>query len=254
MENIPGIPLKIEKESRREFNKKKEKDLLNNQFQNNNIRLNDNSKDSDNEKQKNKENILDEKNNINNGKMLKKNFFEEIFLTDKKEYEKNNKLNEKNEDDNLEKLMSYCNYDIFSYARHGHYKELEKLFLEGINPDSKDKFGNTLLIIAAQNNNKRILKICLRYGAQINMQNLMGNTALHFAKEYGYDDIFEYLIKKGANPNIKNLRGIEARNGLYNENEAQLFRGEGLVIEKNKKKFQNNKYQKYENNIIDKIK
>ena len=137
--------------------------------------------------------------------------------------------------------MSYCNYDIFSYARHGHYKELEKLFLEGINPDSKDKFGNTLLIIAAQNNNKRILKICLRYGAQINMQNLMGNTALHFAKEYGYDDIFEYLIKKGANPNIKNLRGIEARNGLYNENEAQLFRGEGLVIEKNKKKFQNNK-------------
>ena len=75
MENIPGIPLKIEKESRREFNKKKEKDLLNNQFQNNNIRLNDNSKDSDNEKQKNKENILDEKNNINNGKILKKNFY-----------------------------------------------------------------------------------------------------------------------------------------------------------------------------------
>ena len=165
----------------------------------------------------------------------------------------NNIDKNKEQKNNEGKIFSLYKYDIFSYARHGHFKELEKLFLEGINPDSKDKFGNTLLIISAQNNNKRILKLCLRYGGQINMQNLMGNTALHFAKEYGYEDIFEYLIKKGADPNIKNLRGIPAFNGLYNNEEDKLFLGKEIVTKKiiNKNV---NKYKKFEENFLNEIK
>lgn len=201
-------------------------------------------------KEKNKEKIIKKMssnifNNSNNKKIWEKN-----LVTEKQS--KNTKINEEG---NLDYLLSLCNYDIFSFARHGHYKELEKLFLEGINPDSKDKFGNTLLIISAQNNNKRILKICLRYGAQINMQNIMGNTALHFAKEYGYNDIFEYLIKKGANPEIKNLRGVPAKCGLYNNDDKKLFLGEGLIDGKSKKNVeQNDKYKKYDEKIINKIK
>jgi len=201
-------------------------------------------------KEKNKEKIIKKMssnifNNSNNKKILEKNLV----------IEKQSKNTKINEEGNLDYLLSLCNYDIFSFARHGHYKELEKLFLEGINPDSKDKFGNTLLIISAQNNNKRILKICLRYGAQINMQNIMGNTALHFAKEYGYNDIFEYLIKKGANPEIKNLRGVPAKCGLYNNDDKKLFLGEGLIDGKSKKNVeQNDKYKKYDEKIINKIK
>ena len=201
-------------------------------------------------KEKNKEKIIKKMssnifNNSNNKKILEKNLV----------IEKQSKNTKINEEGNLDYLLSLCNYDIFSFARHGHYKELEKLFLEGINPDSKDKFGNTLLIISAQNNNKRILKICLRYGAQINMQNIMGNTALHFAKEYGYNDIFEYLIKKGANPEIKNLRGVPAKYGLYNNDDKKLFLGEGLIDGKSKKNVeQNDKYKKYDEKIINKIK
>ena len=201
-------------------------------------------------KEKNKEKIIKKMssnifNNSNNKKILEKNLV----------IEKQSKNTKINEEGNLDYLLSLCNYDIFSFARHGHYKELEKLFLEGINPDSKDKFGNTLLIISAQNNNKRILKICLRYGAQINMQNIMGNTALHFAKEYGYNDIFEYLIKKGANPEIKNLRGVSAKYGLYNNDDKKLFLGEGLIDGKSKKNVeQNDKYKKYDEKIINKIK
>lgn len=112
------------------------------------------------------------------------------------------------------KLLSLQQWDVFSFARHNKFAELESLFIEGLNPDSKDQNGNTLLIIAAQNDNKRILKLCLRYGARINMQNSMGNTALHFAKEYKYDNIYNYLIQKGAEPNIKNLRGKRATEGL----------------------------------------
>ena len=86
------------------------------------------------------------------------------------------------------------------------------------------------------------------------MQNLMGNTALHFAREYGYVDIFEYLIKKGADPEIKNLRGIPAKCGLYNKDENKLFLGEGLNVDKNENNAPQNKYKKYNDNIINKIK
>ena len=124
------------------------------------------------------------------------------------------------------RVFDFQKYNIFSYARHNRYLELESLFMEGLNPDSKDENGNTILIIAAQNNNKRIIKIALRYGAQINMQNILGNTALHFAKEFKYYNIFEYLIKKGADPNITNLRGLKAKEGLRkNIREKELFLG-----------------------------
>jgi ankyrin repeat protein len=124
------------------------------------------------------------------------------------------------------RLFDFQKYDIFSFARHNKFSELETLFMEGLNPDSKDEHGNTILIIAAQNNNKRIIKIALRYGAQINMQNMMGNTALHFAKEYKYDSIFEYLIQKGADTEIKNLRGMKAKEGLRKKiKEKELFLG-----------------------------
>ena len=244
MKDFSEIPLKKEFNMDEKISENKQKNIL---------KFDDISEESEikkSNKEKNKEKIIKKMssnifNNSNNKKIWEKN-----LVTEKQS--KNTKINEEG---NLDYLLSLCNYDIFSFARHGHYKELEKLFLEGINPDSKDKFGNTLLIISAQNNNKRILKICLRYGAQINMQNIMGNTALHFAKEYGYNDIFEYLIKKGANPEIKNLRGVSAKYGLYNNDDKKLFLGEGLIDGKSKKNVeQNDKYKKYDEKIINKIK
>jgi ankyrin repeat protein len=40
--------------------------------------------------------------------------------------------------------------------------------------DAKDVTGNTLLSIACQNNNKRIARLCLRRGADLNTQNVRG--------------------------------------------------------------------------------
>ena len=37
--------------------------------------------------------------------------------------------------------------DVFSLARHGKVPELKKIFEMGIDPNSKDKYGNTVLII-----------------------------------------------------------------------------------------------------------
>jgi hypothetical protein len=70
--------------------------------------------------------------------------------------------------------------DIFSYTRHGRVEEIEKLLNKGIPIDIRDPFGNTLLIIACQNGNKRVAKAILRRGANINARNLKGNTPLHY--------------------------------------------------------------------------
>ena len=83
--------------------------------------------------------------------------------------------------------------DIFSYARHNRLNQLKQILELGIDPNSKDKYGNTLLIIGAQNGNKAVVKMALRFGAQINMTNCMGNSALHFCYEYGYYALGEYL-------------------------------------------------------------
>ncbi|CAG9323813.1 unnamed protein product [Blepharisma stoltei] len=90
------------------------------------------------------------------------------------------------------------NQNVFSLARHGKRKELEDLFKGGIDPDSLDRNGNTLFIIACQNNHKSIAKLCLRYGANINWRNNFDKTGKFYAKLFGYTALYEYLSGKGA--------------------------------------------------------
>jgi hypothetical protein len=78
---------------------------------------------------------------------------------------------------------------LCSFVRHGKYRDLEDTIN---NPDWSlpidycDDSGNTLLMIACQNGNRRITKLCLRRGSKINKQNLNGNSCLHFAFGYGF--------------------------------------------------------------------
>lgn len=70
--------------------------------------------------------------------------------------------------------------DIFSFARHGRIEEIERLLTKGIPVDVRDTYGNTILITACQNGNKRVAKAVLRRGADINARNFKGNTPLHY--------------------------------------------------------------------------
>jgi hypothetical protein len=70
--------------------------------------------------------------------------------------------------------------DVFSYARHGRTDDIEDLLDRGLPVDVRDVFGNTLLTIASQNGNKRVAKLVLRRGANINARNHKGNTPLHY--------------------------------------------------------------------------
>jgi len=130
--------------------------------------------------------------------------------------------------------------NVFSFARHNRTKDLERLLDEsGIPANIRDPYGNTILIVACQNGLKRIAKLALRRGADINARNVRcslvlslflsvqrthththtqqykGNTCLHFCFAYGYGDTLgRYLISKGADSNIRNVAGLTCFEGL----------------------------------------
>lgn len=105
--------------------------------------------------------------------------------------------------------------DIFSYTRHGRGNDVERLLDKGIPINIRDTNGNTILIIACQNGNKRLAKIALRRGGNINVQNYKGNTPLHYCYHYGYGDLLgQYLISKGADPYLRNKAGHLCFDGI----------------------------------------
>ncbi|CAD7922839.1 unnamed protein product [Amoebophrya sp. A120] len=103
---------------------------------------------------------------------------------------------------------------VFSYARHGHAKVVERCLVNGFDPNARDAYGNTLFHIASQNGNKKIAKLAIKFGGDMDSQNMRGNTGLHFLFAYGYGDVGEYFITKGANPQLKNIYQLSCRQGL----------------------------------------
>jgi len=103
---------------------------------------------------------------------------------------------------------------VFSAARHGKHKEVEASLIAGFPPNHADEFGNSLFHVACQNGNKRIAKLAIKYGGNMDAQNNKGNTGLHFLFAYGYPEVAEYFIEKGASSSIKNNVDKEPREGI----------------------------------------
>ena len=79
-------------------------------------------------------------------------------------------------------------------ARSNNLETLERMVDDQkVDKDTADRKGNTLLILAAQQGDKKICKYLLRRGANINKTNFAGNSVLHYCYEYNRDDLLEYL-------------------------------------------------------------
>jgi hypothetical protein len=104
--------------------------------------------------------------------------------------------------------------NLFSYARHGKYKQVTELLKNGCPAEGRDQFGNSPLIIACQNGNARIVKALLRHSANIDSQNKQGCTGLHYCIAYGFNALSDYLIAKGANDKLLNKMGLSPYEGI----------------------------------------
>lgn len=74
--------------------------------------------------------------------------------------------------------------------------------------DTCDAFGRTLLMIAAECGDMRIVDGLLRRGADINARNKFnGATALHFAYQYQHESLGMSLVARGADDTIRAIDG-----------------------------------------------
>mmetsp|Transcript_45786 Transcript_45786/g.92411 ORF Transcript_45786/g.92411 Transcript_45786/m.92411 type:complete len:555 (+) Transcript_45786:13-1677(+) len=100
--------------------------------------------------------------------------------------------------------------EIFSLARNNRYDALNKIAANGDLPvEIRDVKGNTLLLVACQNGLKRVARLLLKNGADINAQNHAGNTALHFCYMYGFSETMgPFLLEHGASPHARNHKEL----------------------------------------------
>jgi len=104
--------------------------------------------------------------------------------------------------------------DLFTKAINNRQSAVEELLAQNVDPNTKDDHGNTILHVASQNGNKRLIKVALRWGANINEQNKQGQTALHYLFAYKYENLAAYLISKGADDTLQNEFGYTCYDGL----------------------------------------
>lgn len=107
---------------------------------------------------------------------------------------------------------------VFSQARNGRLKRLVESIDAGFGIDEEDDKGNTLLLIACQNVNVKMVEFLVSKRANVNHKNAQGNTPLHFAMAYDADGALgEYLIARGADDTIENTFGLTPYDGLTPE-------------------------------------
>jgi outer membrane protein assembly factor BamB len=86
-------------------------------------------------------------------------------------------------------------------AKKGDVAELKKLLDQGVNVDSKNKYGVTALGFACSKGHLDAVQLLIERGANINAEDTFYHaTPISWAVENGHNDIVKFLLQKGANP------------------------------------------------------
>lgn len=108
--------------------------------------------------------------------------------------------------------------DVYLAAKRGNTEILKSYLNKANNPDSRDRFGFSLLYLAVTNNNKEnslnTAELLLKYNADPNIQEKGGWSPLMFASRNSNStsslDMVKLLLKYKAKVNLKNDDGITA--------------------------------------------
>ncbi len=77
-----------------------------------------------------------------------------------------------------------------------------------LNLNTRDKHKKTLLYLAVQTGNLRLLSVLLRHGADPNICDRFGETPLHFAAKWGDTQITDMLLANNADPNFASENSV----------------------------------------------
>ena len=103
--------------------------------------------------------------------------------------------------------------EFYSLIRHGRTSKVRQL-LPQFDLRTADRHGNSPLHIAAQNGKRKISRILISHGFNVNAQNCKGQTPLHYAITYNYTAVVDLLIAMGAKRGILNAFGLSSSQGI----------------------------------------
>ena len=107
----------------------------------------------------------------------------------------------------IESLSSQYDRIIF-YVKDKNFHKFKDIYEKyKINPEIKDKDGNTLLNLAVQSNCFQIVNYLLNVGATPNTKNNKYNTPLHYALTFHNYEMADMLIRRGADEKVVNNMG-----------------------------------------------
>ena len=89
----------------------------------------------------------------------------------------------------------------------GDHDKVIHLIANGVDVNTKNQDGATLLHLAVQNLHISIAEILLSKGANVSVHDEYGITPLHVAAQTGQLSVVKRLMSMGANANVKNKKG-----------------------------------------------
>jgi ankyrin repeat protein len=98
---------------------------------------------------------------------------------------------------------------VFDLARQGLTGPLGEMIDAGVPIDTRNGRGDTLLIVAAYQQNTETVAELLRRGADTAVVNDMGQTAIACAVFRNNEDILRTLLDAGADPDLGSPTGVE---------------------------------------------
>ena len=93
--------------------------------------------------------------------------------------------------------------DLINAVRKNYIIRVHELLDSGVDPNIRDRNGDTILLFASMRGRTEIVRLLLQRGDEPNLENTYsGHTPLYEASSSGYTDIVKLLLENNADPNI----------------------------------------------------
>lgn len=112
------------------------------------------------------------------------------------------------EHSNIEQVNRYEQTPLLCAAENNFVGVMKVLLEKNAKVDVKDVYKRTPLISASNFNSIDAVKLLIHHGAKVDSVDELGNSPLHIACANGSDDLVKFLLENGANIELKNNDGL----------------------------------------------